>query len=519
MDSLLTGRVYINLYDSRNPTGELRGQLVLETSLHFEVNYNGAQESPPVSAAGGGTGVFVLNSARTQIDYWVTYHGLTGLLTSGEIGAGAPGMNGSVVRTIAEPGNPTSATVNGLWKTTDNQPLTDALVDSLIAGSIYSNFLTSAHQDGEIRGQLVLRGGFGFVASLDSSQESPVTRSHASATASFVLNETRNQLTYNLTYIGLSSNLTDSCHIYSGSPGTIGSIAKTIPLSGDTTEATISGTWQFTDAVESLTPDLVNSLFEGGLYIEIQSGADTAGDVRGQINLTTGIGFTARLSASQDVPPTVKSNGTGTASVVLSPDRQSVLYSLTFLDLSSNISQAGGHIHEGAPGANGEQLKVIVPPNSWGALSVNGVWSTSDGDHPLTPEIVGYFITDYTYINLHTGDYMGGEIRGQVSYDYDVSTPVIETPWNGPGEFHLEQNYPNPFNPTTNISYQLPINNSVSLKIYDVLGREVKSLVNERQIAGTHSVTLNAGNLPSGVYFYRLQAGSFTETKKLVLVK
>jgi len=88
-----------------------------------------------------------------------------------------------------------------------------------------------------------------------------------------------------------------------------------------------------------------------------------------------------------------------------------------------------------------------------------------------------------------------------------------------PKEFSLQQNYPNPFNPETVISYQLPANSSVSLKVHDVLGREVSTLVNEIQSAGSYKVNFNASNLSSGIYFYKFQAGEFTQTKKMILVK
>ncbi|MBC8044888.1 MAG: T9SS type A sorting domain-containing protein [Rhizobacter sp.] len=95
-----------------------------------------------------------------------------------------------------------------------------------------------------------------------------------------------------------------------------------------------------------------------------------------------------------------------------------------------------------------------------------------------------------------------------------------------PSAFALQQNYPNPFNPATVVSYQLPAASDVRLKVYDVLGREVATLVNAKQTAGTYKVSFNATRLSSGVYFYRLTAGSsdgrsgsFVQTKKMLLVK
>lgn len=86
-------------------------------------------------------------------------------------------------------------------------------------------------------------------------------------------------------------------------------------------------------------------------------------------------------------------------------------------------------------------------------------------------------------------------------------------------EFSLKQNYPNPFNPSTMISFTLPTNEFVTMKVYDKLGREVRTLVNENKTAGTHSVNFFGDDLASGIYFYKIQAGSFTETKKMILVK
>jgi hypothetical protein len=86
-------------------------------------------------------------------------------------------------------------------------------------------------------------------------------------------------------------------------------------------------------------------------------------------------------------------------------------------------------------------------------------------------------------------------------------------------DFKLQQNYPNPFNPSTTISYSIPTTGEVSLKVYDMLGREVSTLFNGRQSAGSYNVNFNAASLASGVYFYKLQSGAFTETRKMMLVK
>jgi hypothetical protein len=85
--------------------------------------------------------------------------------------------------------------------------------------------------------------------------------------------------------------------------------------------------------------------------------------------------------------------------------------------------------------------------------------------------------------------------------------------------YRLEQNYPNPFNPSTTISFSLPRTEVVSLKVYDLLGREIATLVEGREEAGEHSATWNAKSLASGVYFYQLKAGGFVETKKLLLLR
>jgi hypothetical protein len=107
------------------------------------------------------------------------------------------------------------------------------------------------------------------------------------------------------------------------------------------------------------------------------------------------------------------------------------------------------------------------------------------------------------------------QIDNNGSFKYSEEYEVDITPDN----FHLSQNYPNPFNPTTVISYQLPVTSHVTIKVYDILGKEAAILVNEEKPAGFYKNNFDATELATGIYFYSMQAGKFTSTKKLILLR
>lgn len=101
----------------------------------------------------------------------------------------------------------------------------------------------------------------------------------------------------------------------------------------------------------------------------------------------------------------------------------------------------------------------------------------------------------------------------------DITSSVSEIYNSIPNILYLGQNYPNPFNPSTNINFNIPQNGLTTLKIYNVLGKEIATLVNENKQSGEYSVTFNASNLPSGIYFYTLSNGNLTQSKKMVFMK
>lgn len=100
-----------------------------------------------------------------------------------------------------------------------------------------------------------------------------------------------------------------------------------------------------------------------------------------------------------------------------------------------------------------------------------------------------------------------------------TATSVEQNNSTIPTTFDLYQNYPNPFNPSTVIKYQIPQNTFVNINIYDVLGNQIKTLVREEKAAGNYELKFDASNMPSGVYFYSIQAGAFSQTKKMILMK
>jgi hypothetical protein len=137
-------------------------------------------------------------------------------------------------------------------------------------------------------------------------------------------------------------------------------------------------------------------------------------------------------------------------------------------------------------------------------------------------EEIAYYVTDslgitgFERIAWSWAEYLTGAIINGVRYgNPSVSVKEDFQPMN----YMLSQNYPNPFNPTTNITINLPNSHHTTLKVYNILGKEVETLINEKLESGQHYVTWNAKNFPSGLYYYRLISGDFIETKKMVLVK
>jgi outer membrane protein assembly factor BamB len=154
-------------------------------------------------------------------------------------------------------------------------------------------------------------------------------------------------------------------------------------------------------------------------------------------------------------------------------------------------------------------------PLTWGSPLIynNKLYGAKDGE--------GLFCYDIGEVD---GDWtmVGGNRYGYGSYIPGLNEPSTDIKNNSyfqPGKFELHQNYPNPFNPTTTIKYDLKVAGFVSLKVFDIIGQEVASVVSKNQKAGSYQINFNASNLSSGLYIYRLESGTFAQSKKMMLLK
>ncbi|MCX6150667.1 MAG: CHRD domain-containing protein [Ignavibacteriales bacterium] len=489
--ALIRGQIYINIHTQNYPGGEIRGQLKPVDGIPFLFSPEPGQVNSPDTSKASGTGWAVLSSDGSvpYLTYGMTIAGLTSNYTASHFHIGVATQNGGVVHPIAF----SDSSAYGRW---DN--ISDQNVLALLRDGIYANVHSANYPGGEIRGQLIKSGTISFYASLDGNQEVPIVTTNATGTALFVLNDSLSSLAYRITFANLQDGFTAS-HFHLGAFGVPGGVVKPInTFKGNTADGIWSG----------IPDSLLVSLVKGNLYVNIHSKAHGGGEIRGQVWLNEGIAFIASLNSAQS-GQSVSSLGSGTSWLSLVDD--TLKFQITFAGLTSAYSSS--HFHLGATGVNGG----VVHPIAFTDSTTNSFWASLDNSS------LSALVNKNLYINIHTANYPAGEIRGQVlpstfesahsvTFVSDENSSVISN-------YKLSQNYPNPFNPSTTINFSIPQNSFVTIKVYNNIGKEVTTLVNEQKPTGNYNVVFNGNNLASGVYFYRMIADGIVYTKKLMLLK
>ncbi|MDR9415812.1 MAG: CHRD domain-containing protein [Gracilimonas sp.] len=635
VDTLMMRGIYVNIHSENYTGGELRGQLLPESDSYYRSNLSGAFEIPSAKTMASGSLVYELRGDSLFVSG--TFSGLEDEFDPNVAGGshlhiGSAGSNGGVAISL----NATLAEDNlsGTYFASDNAfELTAEQKTALMERMFYANIHTLAYAGGELRGQVVPAASTTFFAQLSGSAEIPSVDSDANGAAVIEVHE--DTIIVSGSFAGLESafNTNVGSHLHLANAGQNGGVE--VVLDVELGAEMMSGTYNAADNQYTITAEQKSALFARDMYVNVHSVDVGSGEIRGQVLGDAAAYFHTNLLGVNEVQPIV-SSAIGAASVEYKSNGN-IIVTGGFDGLSSAVDTeiaGGGHLHIGGVDTNGD---VAIPLGlTLGANDTTGVLAISDNMFSLSAEQTTALFDEQMYVNIHTANFQGGELRGQVLFASNFapgmpaltapaddatltlegqSTTAFEATWDAatdanenelayiwqlstdaefnnivvnanvgaetmfqtdfgtldallgdlgvevggtatvyhrviatdgsdntaseartanlergmvtsseepnstPTQFGLEQNYPNPFNPTTNITFTLNEGSEATLKVYNLLGQEVATIVDNRFSAGQHTVNFDANALSSGIYIYRLEAGNQTMTKRMTLIK
>ncbi len=396
---LLSGSYYINVHTENNPSGEIRGQLGLETDYRYSAFMDGNNENPAIVTDGRGLGIFELTQNEASVYFKIQFTGLTSPVTSAHIHNAPEGMNGGVVFDLQPFIN--GNVIEGTW-----QP-DSLLLAALKAGELYVNVHTENNPGGEIRGQIYLLPGLTFDLTLNGDQENPQVGTSGTALGMVTIEPDLHALDYYIVYDQLSGPVTGA-HFHQAVPGENGPVV--IDISNDVNPIYVSGTTPF-------TIDEFNSLLKGDLYINLHTAANPSGEIRGQIQKFAREAYTFELNGGQESPP-VSTPSVGAGIVTIDRDQVSAHYMVVYSGLEGNFTAS--HFHSGGPGVNGGVIYDLSDQyNAFGGAF--GYW-----DETSTPvfDAASLFQKGEVYLNVHSDANPSGEIRGNIIPSSSLFTDI-----------------------------------------------------------------------------------------------
>ena len=472
--------IYINVHTAANSGGEMRGQVDLETDLHFGAVLTGANEVPSVNTTASGLGSFVLNYAYNKLEYKVLVTGLSGSITAAHVHFGSAGVAGAVAYPLTYSGNTLSGTLD----------VSSAFVDSLFNTKVYVNVHTAANTGGEIRAQIGFSSYVAFDAFAIGANEVPATTSVGKALALGWMTPELDSLNYFVMY---DSIVPTNAHFHAGAVGANGGV-----LIGLTP---IAGT-KFYSARVAVKPDTLAKILKGDIYLNIHTAANTGGEIRGQTNTSVRESLVANLCGKQETPAV---NGTAVGAGFFSIDRNKTLGHGEVITNGLTSNATAGHIHIGAKGvAGGVSINLSITGASSNAASfIVNLPRTTYADT---------LINGLGYYNVHTTANSGGEVRGQISKDLQPECLPTGT-FELNGEQLTVKVFPNPIADAVNLIFDSNDAFDAQVVILDLLGRPIVSK-NTEILRGVNQVNLSVNNIPNGIYFVQLKNNSrifFTE--------
>ncbi|MCC6816848.1 MAG: CHRD domain-containing protein [Saprospiraceae bacterium] len=478
LSQVINGSIYINVHTAKHPAGEIRSQLIVQTEEKLMALLLGSNSVPPVTTTASGLALLTLDFNTQILRYHIQLANLSGPITAAHIHDGDASTNGPAITALSGSGNILSGEFDF-----SNEPI-DFLF-KLFFGQLYINVHTSANPAGEIRGQIGYAGPFTCFGILNGSQEVPPVNTGATGQAVVFSNSTLDTLTYLLNYSGLSGAPT-AAHVHLGDAGKNGQVL--VPLSPSAVPGLYFG------GIVIDRPNLA-LLSTNSFYANIHTDLNKSGEIRGQIETNLRKGFAFDLCGGQSVPSN-SSTAYGVCGVSIDQGNTNLLYEVMHTGIGSNVN--GGHIHLGAKGSNGNILKELE-------LQLN----YSSGFLPINGTEVTEIESGNSYVNIHSDNFPGGEIRGQIDKLASCLSTFI-TDFNYIGKIQIT---PNPSSDFIKLDLGAFVNEPLFISISDMNGNTIENI----SFLGGNTVNVNISNYPSGVY--SLSAQLIDSNKRLEIQK
>lgn len=414
VEALMDRRMYVNIHTTLYPSGEIRGQLLPEGD-NYHINLMGSNEVPSVNTAGHGA--LALDLVGNDLTVTGAFADMEGdfdatILGGAHLHLGLPGENGNV--DIALDATVDADLKGGVFTAENNtfsleQDQREALENRLY----YANIHTTTYGGGELRGQVASAAASTVLrAHLSGSNEQPAVTSYATGVVhAEVIADTL--IAYG-SFSGLESavatDIAGGAHIHAGQAGENGAVA--FALSSGLNNEMDGGTFSSMDNRFPLNPDELATVYDRGFYVNIHSVDQPGGELRGQLLPEAPLYLTAVLGGGFEAPP-VTTRASGAVKAELRGNMLTVSGSFSGLSSAVDIGIVGGaHLHLGLPGENGAVAFPLVSELSTDMTS--GSFDPAMNTFELTEDQVEAVMDRAYYVNIHTLNNGGGELRGQL---------------------------------------------------------------------------------------------------------
>ncbi len=433
--ALRAREIYVNIHSEFSLSGELRGQVTALADAVFRAHLSGSNEYPAVTSTG--TGQVLGEVIGDSLIVSGTFGSLQSpvninILGGAHLHAGYAGQNGPVEIQLVPAFD--GDTLGGSFAASVNRfLLTPAQKSLLLDRGVYLNIHTFDFGAGEIRGQMLNESQAAFTAYLSGSNEVPdvTTRAHGMVKVELSGNLIVASGSFNEMSSALAANILGGAHLHAGYPGQNGPVVLVLASTteGDSTSGVFSASENiFADTAGTLADTLMDRFF----YVNVHSINQPAGEIRGSVLAEATSYFNIPLSGASEPNPPVNTAGGGMAAVELVDTTAVIVGSFSGLESDFAFDIAGGaHIHSNYAGSNGG-IQVFLNTEIDGD-NRGGIMLADSNRYALRPTLVDSLKARNLYVNIHTTDQPGGEIRGQLlplatSYFHASLLPINEVP-------------------------------------------------------------------------------------------